>query len=150
VPRAAQRLAWLTGFTRSAGTALVLADPAAPFVDGRHTLPGRPQGGESPIPPPHSAGAPPAPSVGTNPPAGMTLGYDSWLHTEAEIARLAEACERAGAELVPVEHNPVDAVRSDRPTAPLALVVPHELGHAGCSAADKRRDLAAALVADKV
>ena len=41
VPASEQRLAWLTGFTGSAGMAVVLDDPAALFVDGRYTLQAR-------------------------------------------------------------------------------------------------------------
>ena len=51
--------------------------------------------------------------------AGDKLGYDPRLHTPEAVARYAAACEKAGAELVAVDANPIDAIWPDRPPAPL-------------------------------
>jgi len=117
-----ERLAWLTGFTGSAGLAIVLTKKAAIFVDGRYTLQARQQvdgkawAVESLVEPP------PETWLSAHLSAGDRLGFDPWLHTTAAAERLAAACAKAGAELIAVESNPVDAVWSERPAAPLGPV----------------------------
>jgi len=145
VPPRAQRLAWLTGFTGSAGLAAVLADRAAIFVDGRYTLQVRDQ-----VPPDlfehhHLLESPPADWIRRALKPGDRLGYDPWLHTMDGVERLEGACKRARAELVACETNLVDALWSDRPDPPLARVVPHDLRFAGRSAEDKRGEIARGL-----
>src|ERR1700731_4820386 len=87
VPPRGQRLAWLTGFTGSAGLAIVLADRAALFVDGRYTLPAGPQVDTRSFEIHHLIEEPPARWVGTALAPGAVLGYDSWLHTPHEVER---------------------------------------------------------------
>ncbi|MCG8696093.1 MAG: aminopeptidase P family protein, partial [Minwuiales bacterium] len=77
--------------------------------------------------------------------AGQRLGFDPWLHTERQVQRLRAAVEKAGAELVAVADNPIDAVWSDQPAAPGAPVVPHPIDYAGREAADKRAEVAKAV-----
>ena len=141
VPKRAQRLLWLTGFSGSAGLAVLLRDRGAIFVDGRYTLQVRTQVPVELFAPHHLVESPPARWIAANLPAGSRLGYDPWLHTRAEVARFAGACERAGATLVACETNPLDAVWEGQPPPPLAPVVPQELRFAGRAAADKRREL---------
>src|SRR5688572_25218023 len=111
----AQRLAWLTGFGGSAGTAAVLSDKAAMFVDGRYTLQVRDQVDarlyEYKSVPQDSIGAWLAANAGQ----GARIGFDPWLHTRGWANSVGKALEEAGAELVAVEANPVDAVWQDRP-----------------------------------
>ena len=132
-----ERLAWLTGFTGSAGLAVVLTREAALFVDGRYTIQAAKQvdakawAVESLIAPP------PESWVSAHLKAGDRLGFDPWLHTFAAAERLAAACTRAGAELVAVDSNPVDAVWHDRPQPPLAPVAVHGVQHAGIGEAEK-------------
>jgi len=132
-----ERLAWLTGFTGSAGLAVVLTREAALFVDGRYTIQAAKQvdakawAVESLIDPP------PESWVSAHLKAGDRLGFDPWLHTFAAAERLAAACTRAGAELVAVDSNPVDAVWHDRPQPPLAPVAVHGVQHAGIGEAEK-------------
>lgn len=145
VPASAARLQWLTGFTGSAGLAVVLAEAAAIFVDGRYTLQVRAQVPYQLYQPNHVPEEPPARWIEKHLGRGMKLGYDPWLHTETEKKRFAEACAKAGGELVPCDTNPVDAVWADRPPPPLAPVVPHDIRQAGESSADKRRRIAEAL-----
>src|SRR6186713_2911948 len=115
VPPSEERLAWLTGFTGSAGLAVVLVHEAAVFVDGRYTLQAPKQvdtrawAVESLIDPP------PESWLTTHLKAGDRLGFDPWLHTFAAAERLSAACAKAGAELVAVDSNPVDAIWQDRP-----------------------------------
>ena len=132
-----ERLAWLTGFTGSAGLAVVLAHEAALFVDGRYTIQAAKQvdakawAVESLIDPP------PESWVSAHLKAGDRLGFDPWLHTFAAAERLAAACTKAGAELVAVDSNPVDAVWHDRPQPPVAPVAVHGMQHAGIGEAEK-------------
>ena len=81
VPPRAERLAWLTGFTGSAGLAIVLADKAAVFVDGRYTLQVRDQVDVALFEPQHLTEQPPESWIAANLPKGGKLGYDPWLHT---------------------------------------------------------------------
>src|SRR4051812_28170057 len=154
VPACAQRLAWLTGFTGSAGIAIVLKDRAALFVDGRYTLQAAAQVDPALFEVRHVTEEPAAQWLGLALGKGAVLGYDPWLHTPQEVERLRAGTERAGASLCTVEGNPVDRVWPGRPAAPLAPVVPHVDRFAGESASDKRarlsRDLAAAGVAAAV
>ena len=68
---------------------------------------------------------------------GDRLGFDPWLHTSAAAERLAKACEKAGAELVAVDSNPVDSIWADRPTPPLGPVKIHPAQVAGEAESDK-------------
>ena len=147
VPACAQRLAWLTGFTGSAGIAIVLKDRAALFVDGRYTLQAAAQVDPALFEIRHLIEEPPAQWLGSALGQGAVLGYDPWLHTPHEVERLRAGAERAGASLRAGgrSDNPVDGVWPGRPAAPLAPVVPHPDRFAGESAADKRARLAAAL-----
>jgi Xaa-Pro aminopeptidase len=120
-----ERLAWLTGFTGSAGLAIVLSREAAVFVDGRYTLQAAKQvdakawNVESLIDPP------PESWLTKHLTAGDRLGFDPWLHTSVAAERLAAACAKAGAELVAVDSNPLDAVWTERPAPPLGPVAVH-------------------------
>jgi Xaa-Pro aminopeptidase len=137
LPPAEERLAWLTGFTGSAGIAFVLLDRAVVFVDGRYTEQARAQVDASLFAVEHLQDAPAEAWLEANLPAGAKLGYDPWLHTVEGAERLARACTTADAELVASEPNPIDAVWADRPGPPLGPVRLHALRYAGEAAADK-------------
>src|SRR6202162_1997363 len=104
-----ERLAWLTGFTGSAGQAIVLPQAAAVFVDGRYTLQAAKQVDRKAWHVEPLADPPAEPWLGRHLSAGDRLGFDPWLHTSAAAERLAAACAKAGAELIAVETNPLDA-----------------------------------------
>src|SRR3954466_232520 len=137
VPPSEERLAWLTGFTGSAGLAVVLTHEAAVFVDGGSTIQAAKQvdsrawAVESLIDPP------PESWMSAHLKAGDRLGFDPWLHTFAAAERLSAACIKAGAELVAVDSNPVDAIWQDRPQPPIAPVTVHGMQHAGVTEAEK-------------
>lgn len=137
LPEANERLAWLTGFSGSAGAAVVMQDRAAVFADGRYTVQVRAQvdpaqfeildlveGG--------------VPAYLERAPKGAVIGYDPRLHSPDALARLERSAAKAGASLKPVEANPLDQAWADRPAQPTAPVVPHEDRYAGESAASKR------------
>ena len=140
VPPSNERLAWLTGFTGSAGMALVLADQALLFVDGRYTTQAEREADPALWTLRHLIEQPPAEALKARP-AGLRIGYDPWLHTEPAIARLAAA----GAEMVALDANPLDAVWTDRPAPPAGPAMPHPVGFAGVEAAAKRDAAAAEL-----
>jgi Xaa-Pro aminopeptidase len=144
-PPSAERLAWITGFTGSAGVAVILGDRAAAFTDGRYTLQIREQvdGGLFDIR--HITDEPPKDWVAEHLGEGGRLGYDPWLHTEHSLANWRKAAEKAGGEIVAVEHNPLDAVWTDRSPAPAAPIAPHGEEYAGESSASKRERVAKAL-----
>ena len=147
VPRRSQRLAWLTGFSGSAGLAIVLADRAAIFIDGRYTLAVRGQVDTDAFVPHQIPEQSPEAWIAENLPKGGQLGFDPWLQTVDGHERFARACQRAGGEFVPVDSNPVDAVWPDRPPAPLAPVLPHPDEFAGESSEAKRTRIAGTIKA---
>ncbi len=138
----AQRLAWLTGFEGSAGSAVVLPEEAAIFTDGRYTLQVRQQvSGDH-----WSYQSVPETSIADwlkeHAPEGGRIGYDPWLHSRDWVTRAAEALEAKGAKLVPVRRNPIDAVWTDRPEASKERLVVHPDRLAGKTSAEKRHDIA--------
>ncbi len=141
VPPSAERLAWLTGFTGSAGLALVLLDRAAVFTDGRYTLQLRAQIDPALFEPHHLIEEPPAEWLAAKLQPGARIGYDPMLVSEAGLRPYREA----GLLLVPADPNPVDAAWQDRPAPPRAEAVPHPLRYAGTPSAEKRAEIAAAL-----
>jgi len=139
LPDANERLSWATGFTGSAGAAVVMADKAAVFVDGRYTLQVKAQvdaalfeardlvEGGVPL------------YIETEAKAGAVIGYDPRLHSPDALGWLKIAADKAGATLKPVEGNPVDAAwASARPAQPQAPIAPHPLAFSGEDSADKR------------
>lgn len=145
VPARDERLAWLTGFSGSAGLAIVLRDRAALFVDGRYTVQARQQVDPQAFLCRHLADSPPEEWLVEMLPAAAVLGYDPRLLTAAAVARLQQAVAKVGASLQAVEDNPLDAVWPDQPPPPLAPVVPHPVAQAGRTAADKREEIAQAV-----
>jgi len=145
VPARAERLAWLTGFTGSAGNAAVLRDAAAVFVDGRYTLQVAAQVDGGLFARIHSADQSMPDWIEANLTAGAKLGYDPWLHTPNDLEKLKVAVEKAKGALVAVEGNPLDAVWADQPAPPATPAVPHAIAHAGMASAEKRRQIAADL-----
>jgi Xaa-Pro aminopeptidase len=143
----AQRLEWLTGFGGSAGTAVVLADKAAIFVDGRYTLQVRDQVDGALW----SYESVPQTSVAAwladHAPHGAQIGYDAWLHSKGWADGVAKALRAKDATLLPVGRNPVDVVWEDQPAPSLAPAVPHADEYAGKSAHEKRADVAEWLAA---
>jgi len=137
VPACEQRLAWLTGFSGSLGAAVILKDKAALFVDGRYTLQAKEQVDGNVFAVQHLVEHPPHEWIAAHLPTGARFGYDPWRTTLDGVERLSKACTRAGATLVPVDDNPIDAIWDDRPAEPLAPVVLHDLKYAGESAEQK-------------
>ncbi|MFZ5670154.1 MAG: aminopeptidase P family protein [Pseudomonadota bacterium] len=148
LPAANDRLAWATGFTGSAGAAVILRDRAAVFVDGRYTLQVREQvdQGVFEIRDLVEGGVP---AYLEQAPRGAVIGYDPRLHSPDALVALRAAAARAGASLKPVEANPLDAAWGEaRPPQPTAPVVPQPLEYAGKDSATKRAEIGAGLGRD--
>ena len=137
VPPSEERLAWLTGFTGSAGLAIVLPNEAALFVDGRYTLQAGKQVDRKAWAVEPLVEPPPESWLTKHLMPGDRLGFDPWLHTSSAAERLAAACTKTGAELVAVDSNPVDAIWTERPQPPLAPVAIHGPHFSGEAEADK-------------
>jgi len=144
VPPNAERLAWLTGFTGSAGMAAILPDQAAVFTDGRYTLQLAAQTDPALFEACHITEQPP-PAWLKEHAAGGRVGYDPWLISQEGLDRY----RAAGLEMVEADPNAIDAAWTDRPAAPAGLAVPQPLAYAGLSSAEKRAQVAAALRADE-
>ncbi|OCJ05161.1 X-Pro aminopeptidase [Rhizobium sp. AC44/96] len=157
VPACAERLAWLTGFTGSAGMALVMRSQAIVFVDGRYVTQLAEQvdgtvftGGDLVNEPAHLW-------LSKNGSKGLRLGIDPWLHSGAEVRRLEKALAEIGGSLVILPHNPLDKLWTGRPQEPLGAVAIQNIAQAGVLATDKiatiaadlsKKNLKAVLIAD--
>ncbi|BCM20458.1 aminopeptidase P family protein [Mesorhizobium sp. J8] len=142
------RLKWLTGFSGSAGVAIVLRDRAFIFVDGRYTLQVRNEVDLSIFTVESLIDNPPASWIKDNLGKGARIGFDPWLHTIGEIKALKASAEQSGATLVPLDRNPIDIIWKDQPEPPRAPVEIHPQNLAGELAKDKLARLARAIEKD--
>ena len=148
LPAANDRLGWATGFTGSAGAAVIFQDRAAVFVDGRYTLQVRDQVDQQTFEIRDLVeGGVPA-YLETAARRGQAIGYDPRLHSPDALERLKAAAAKAGAELRPVTPNPLDTAWGQaRPPQPAAPVAPHPLEYAGEDSAAKRARVGQGLAA---
>jgi Xaa-Pro aminopeptidase len=144
VPASAERLSWLTGFTGSAGIALVTRKQVIVFVDGRYVTQLAEQVDAGVFTGGDLVGEPPHLWLERHGAKGFRLGIDPWLHTGAEVRKLESALQTLGGALVLLDHNPLDLLWTDRPAAPLGRVRIQPLDQAGLLARDKL----AAMTAD--
>lgn len=150
VPPSEERVAWLTGFTGSAAIVVVLADKAALFTDGRYTLQAREQIDGKLFSIEHMIEKPASKWLADNLPTGAALGYDPWRTTADGVERLEKSAKEAGARLIAVAENPLDAVWRDRPAPPLRPVVLHDLKYSGEDAASKIARIREVLGKEKI
>jgi Xaa-Pro aminopeptidase len=140
-----ERLAWLTGFTGSAGLALVLQDRAALFVDGRYTLQLRAQTDTEIFQPVHTSETSPERWFENHLHTGERIAFDPWLHTANAVNRYRESAGKAGAQLIATERNLIDMIWPDQPPAPLSQALPHPLIYAGEPHEEKMARIATAI-----
>ena len=138
----AQRLRWLTGFAGSAGTAVMLRRQTALFVDGRYTLQASRQFDGSDVEVRHFREPPLGKWLAENTSAGDRIGFDPRLHGIQQIEGLRKDLAKSGAELVPVDDNPIDRVWRDRPSAPAAPVSGHASRYTGQGVDEKLDEIA--------
>jgi Xaa-Pro aminopeptidase len=150
VAPSSERLAWLTGFSGSAGLAMVTEEKAVIFVDGRYTLQAKIE----------------VPSVlfdhyslskyhqiewiSNNLRPSMILGYDPWLMTPQQIAHYQKACEKYKVVLKPVSNNPIDSIWIDRPAPPTSPMFIHDISFAGQPATKKRQQIGDILKIEEI
>ncbi|RWM11655.1 MAG: aminopeptidase P family protein [Mesorhizobium sp.] len=142
------RLKWLTGFSGSAGVAIILRDRAFIFVDGRYTLQVRGEVDLSIFTVESLIDNPPASWIKDSLGKGARLGFDPWLHTIGEVKALKASAEQSGATLVPLDKNPIDIIWKDQPQPPAAPIELHPIAFAGELAKDKLARLASAIKKD--
>ncbi|MEP3113599.1 aminopeptidase P family protein [Nisaea sp.] len=145
LPAGAERVAWLTGFTGSAGTAVVLRDKAAIFTDGRYSLQIESQVDGSLYQRFNIADKTATDWISEELGSGQRFGIDPWLHTDHQVERLRKAIEKAGGTLVLLDANPLDAVWADRPAAPSEPMQPYPVAYAGKRSEEKRAEIAGTL-----
>jgi Xaa-Pro aminopeptidase len=150
LPASEKRLAWLTGFTGSAGMAAVLAEKAAILIDGRYTLQAEEQVDHAVFERVPNFKVTLSEWLATNAPAKAVIGYDPRLHTKSEIERLGKSLERRGMALRACERNPLDVIWTDRPKPPLGAVKLHPAKYAGVETPAKLAEVKAALKKDGV
>jgi Xaa-Pro aminopeptidase len=148
LPAANDRLAWATGFTGSAGAAVLLKDKAAIFVDGRYALQVRDQVDTDLFEVRDLVEGGVQAYLQSEAKAGWTIGYDPKLHSPEALEKLRSAAAKAGAALKPVAPNPLDAAwGKSRPAQPQAPVSPHPSQFSGEDSAAKRERVGQALAA---
>ncbi|MCC7320681.1 MAG: aminopeptidase P family protein [Rubellimicrobium sp.] len=138
-------LRWLTGFTGSAGVAVVLADRALLFVDGRYQVQVRAEVDPAAWEIRHLIEEPPADWLRANAARGSRLGLDATRFSCAALDALTAGAGAAGAGIVELDHDPFDAIWDDRPPAPLGAIRAMPDADAGATSADKRARIGAAL-----
>jgi Xaa-Pro aminopeptidase len=138
LPDCTERLSWATGFTGSAGAAIIMTDSAFLFSDGRYTIQSEVQTAPELIERRDLEKAGPAVWLRTDAPPGAKIGYDPKLVAPDMLARLSAAAKENGVDLVPVTQNPIDLAWADRPAAPTAEILPHVETFSGESSASKR------------
>ena len=145
VPPSAERLMWLTGFSGSAGLAVILRDKAALFVDGRYSEQAKLQVDASVFELRNLIDDPPFVWVSRNLRPGEKLGYDPLLQTPELVSRFSSACREVQAELKALDANPIDNIWLDRPDPPLGMITPQRIRLAGETAAAKIARVRAAM-----
>lgn len=145
IPAYAERLMWVSGFSGSAGAAIVFSDSAVIFVDGRYTLQVRQQTDDKFFAFEDLVETPPDQWLADNAKTGARIGYDPMLHTKAGVEKLEKAAKKAGFDLVALGSNPIDAAWKDQPERPLSPAKPHMLELAGRPSAEKRKAIGEAI-----
>ncbi|MFK5981139.1 MAG: aminopeptidase P family protein [Rhizobiaceae bacterium] len=140
LPRGAERLSWLTGFTGSAGFAVITHKEAALFVDGRYTVQAEEQTDAAHITREDLVALPPEKWLKENLKNDETIGIDPWLTTHGTQKKLDEAIEKSGCSLKPID-NLIDEIWQDQPAEPLESAYIHELENAGKLALQKIEEL---------
>ncbi|WEM42335.1 aminopeptidase P family protein [Photobacterium sp. DA100] len=148
IPAHNERLHWATGFTGSAGMAVIARDKAAMFVDGRYVVQVRKQVPGDVYEYRHLIDEPPVQWALDNLAANSKIAIDPRLHSAAWLTRTQE--QVAGElELVSISDNPIEQLWSDRPAATLSQAKLMGLDFVGQCSSDKREQIAAELTKQK-
>jgi Xaa-Pro aminopeptidase len=126
-----ERLTFISGFTGSAGSAVVLQDRASLFVDGRYTLQAKLQTPADCFEQVDLVETPPTAWLKSVVEQGTKIAFDPWLHTKAQVDSFKTACSDKGAELLAVDGNPIDQVWDEQPAKIATSVFVHPVERAG-------------------
>ncbi|MEE9375459.1 MAG: aminopeptidase P family protein [Rhizobiaceae bacterium] len=148
LPKDKERLLWLTGFSGSAGNAIITHEQAVLFVDGRYTLQADEQLDRNHWTIDSIEKTPLSTWLSANIKQGDAIGIDPWLHTSNQVSGLNKAAGKASATLVELKDNPIDAIWDDQPAPPLEPAFIHELSFAGRLTRDKMDEMHAALASN--
>ena len=150
LPDANERLAWVSGFTGSFGSAFVFTDKAVIFADGRYTI----QAADQTAPELWDREAIPEPGafgwLAKQKLSGKKVGYDPRLMSPNDVTLLEAAAKKSGAQLIAVEEHPIDKAWADRPPQPMAEVAPYHVKYAGVAHDEKRAEIGKALEEDGI
>jgi Xaa-Pro aminopeptidase len=146
LPASAERLAWISGFTGSAGEAVITKEQAVVFVDGRYTLQSAQQTDANFWTVESLIENPAHKWLRQNLGSGAHIGFDPWLHTLNEVKNFKAAAKDIDGELIPLKNNLVDAVWKDRPAPPCEPVSIHDFTYAGKPTRKKLEAMQAAMV----
>lgn len=150
IPARNQRLAWLTGFTGSAGMAVITRDKAWLFIDGRYMEQAKIEVDPTYIEARHFQKPPKWQFLAEALEPGAALGYDPRLHAVAELESIHKDLSKSRIELTPVAENPIDALWTDRPAPAFSPIVERPVELAGKSMRDKLERVVVALQAEKI
>ncbi|MEO0328636.1 MAG: aminopeptidase P family N-terminal domain-containing protein, partial [Pseudomonadota bacterium] len=140
LPERAERLAWLTGFSGSAGFAIATLSDCYVFVDGRYTLQVREQTDPDAFTPESLIDNPPSAWLAKNTSTEDVIAYDPWLITAKQLETFEKSAAKSGAKLKPVA-NLIDQIWLDQPDAPLGSLKLHPENYAGKSAQAKIQNI---------
>lgn len=139
VPERWKSRRWISGFTGSAGTAVVTTDKAALWTDSRYFIQAAEQlsGTDFVLMKEKIEGTPSiAEWLGSVLPAGSTVAVDGWVNTVSEVEALKNDLAAYGLTLR-TDIDPYDEIWTDRPSVPLSKVFEHKMEYAGESAKSK-------------
>lgn len=145
LPPNKERLAWLSGFSGSAGSAIITADHAVLFVDGRYTLQAAEQTDQNHWAVESLIDHPPHKWLEQHMAAEQAIAFDPWLHMPSQVKLLEKAAKKTGASLAPLSDNLIDEIWTDRPPTPLEPVHIHDIAFAGRRTRDKLEEMNEAM-----
>ena len=145
LPIEKERLAWISGFTGSAGNAIISSNQAILFVDGRYSLQAAEQTDPDHWQIENLVDTPPSKWIEQNLQEGQSLGIDPWLHSSNQVKALKKACKKSGLRLVELQTNPIDNIWDDQPASILGHAHIHDFAFAGRVTSDKMQDMLANL-----
>ena len=144
----AERLAWLTGFTGSAGIAIVTAEKAALFTDGRYTLQAATEVDDKLYECRHVTDQPLGTWIEENMIVDQHLGYDPWLLTPTQLNRHEISCKKTGVKLTAAVGNLIDTIWTNQPAPPTATVCTLDDKYTGETSRSKRQRIAQLVMAE--
>lgn len=133
----AERLRYISGFTGSAGLAIIMEDRAFALTDARYTIQIAAQVDTECFEVGDYISKPPVEWIADHGRDGDTVGYDPRLHTAAQIQKMEQELKVQGISLKPVSDNLVDQIWDDQPTKPQGEVIAFPEHLAGLSVTQK-------------